>query len=568
MGGDPVHGIGFVEALELFQADAETELIVLTGEIGGDDEERAAAIIAERVTKPVVGYLAGFEAPPGKRMGHAGAIVTGSSGTAAAKAEALEAVGASVGRNPSQVADLVAERLGVIPRPSPGRPGGSPTPGDRPAGRRGEHVRVRHPHRSRPTARRARRPPDRRVRALVVGEDRTPHRPPVAPSGCARDRGGPADPPDRGRLDDDPGAFRPDGPDDRVPVAGGARRPPRGTGGSGAIRARCRRSCGGGRRGPGGGPHGGLRDAGDPLVPLLRTSDRGGHGRHGPVGGDPGRSRRRGRRVPGGGQRPAVRGRTPRWRHGVRLGTRPARGGSLRRRDTRTDRDEVLRRRPGRPRAGGGLLFGAHVLAMPAQSALLLAPASGSCLEIVGEGSILRLCPWRLVGSGPAGGIFLPAPLELAPSLWLLSVVPGVAAMLGGRTAVVGTGVSGGRAAGVGAAAGFVFASLVVVGGWFAALRFSSVLLPGRLVCAPGMGRDRPGRAGLGRGRRRVGRVARGARLRGAGAPDADLGVVRLDRREATPGSRPPIVVARETLQGAGGIGPLPDPEERPPVAE
>ena len=112
MGGDPVHGIGFVEALELFQADAETELIVLTGEIGGDDEERAAAVIAERVTKPVVGYLAGFEAPPGKRMGHAGAIVTGSSGTAAAKAEALEAVGASVGRNPSQVADLVAERLG------------------------------------------------------------------------------------------------------------------------------------------------------------------------------------------------------------------------------------------------------------------------------------------------------------------------------------------------------------------------------------------------------------------------------------------------------------------------
>ncbi len=112
MGGDPVHGVGFVEALELFQADAETELIVLTGEIGGDDEERAAAFIADRVTKPVVGYIAGFEAPAGKRMGHAGAIVTGSSGTAAAKAEALEAVGAAVGRNPSQVADLVAERLG------------------------------------------------------------------------------------------------------------------------------------------------------------------------------------------------------------------------------------------------------------------------------------------------------------------------------------------------------------------------------------------------------------------------------------------------------------------------
>jgi succinyl-CoA synthetase alpha subunit len=112
MGGDPVHGIGFVEALERFQADPETEAIVLTGEIGGDDEERAAAYIEENVTKPVIGYIAGFEAPPGKRMGHAGAIVTGSSGTAAAKAEALEAVGAAVGRNPSQVADLVAERLG------------------------------------------------------------------------------------------------------------------------------------------------------------------------------------------------------------------------------------------------------------------------------------------------------------------------------------------------------------------------------------------------------------------------------------------------------------------------
>jgi succinyl-CoA synthetase alpha subunit len=107
-----VHGVGFVEALELFQADAETALIVLTGEIGGDDEERAATFISESVTKPVVGYIAGFEAPPGKRMGHAGAIVTGSAGTAAAKAEALEAVGAAVGRSPTAVADLVAERLG------------------------------------------------------------------------------------------------------------------------------------------------------------------------------------------------------------------------------------------------------------------------------------------------------------------------------------------------------------------------------------------------------------------------------------------------------------------------
>ena len=112
IGGDPVHGIGFVEALELFQADADTELVVLTGEIGGDDEERAAAYIETAVTKPVVAYIAGFEAPPGKRMGHAGAIVTGSSGTAAAKAEALEAVGVAVGRNPTQVAELVAERVG------------------------------------------------------------------------------------------------------------------------------------------------------------------------------------------------------------------------------------------------------------------------------------------------------------------------------------------------------------------------------------------------------------------------------------------------------------------------
>jgi succinyl-CoA synthetase alpha subunit len=111
MGGDPVHGVGFIESLRLFEADADTDLIIMTGEIGGDDEERAAAYIAEHVSKPVVAYIAGFEAPPGKRMGHAGAIVTGSSGTAAAKAEALEAAGVTVGRTPSQVATIVAERL-------------------------------------------------------------------------------------------------------------------------------------------------------------------------------------------------------------------------------------------------------------------------------------------------------------------------------------------------------------------------------------------------------------------------------------------------------------------------
>ena len=112
MGGDPVHGIGFVEALELFEADTETDLMIMTGEIGGDDEERAAGFVRANVTKPVVAYIAGFEAPPGKRMGHAGAIVTGSKGTAAAKAEALEGAGVAVARTPSQVAELVAERLG------------------------------------------------------------------------------------------------------------------------------------------------------------------------------------------------------------------------------------------------------------------------------------------------------------------------------------------------------------------------------------------------------------------------------------------------------------------------
>jgi succinyl-CoA synthetase alpha subunit len=112
MGGDPVHGIGFIEALAAFEADPGTDLMIMTGEIWGDDEERAAAYISANLTKPVVAYIAGFEAPPGKRMGHAGAIVTGSQGTAAAKAEALEANGVRVARTPSQVADLVQDALG------------------------------------------------------------------------------------------------------------------------------------------------------------------------------------------------------------------------------------------------------------------------------------------------------------------------------------------------------------------------------------------------------------------------------------------------------------------------
>lgn len=111
MGGDPVHGVGFLESLALFNWDPETELVVMIGEIGGDDEERAADYIAEEMTKPVVGYIAGFTAPVGKRMGHAGAIITGSKGTAQAKAESLEAAGVRVGRTPTEVAALVEAAL-------------------------------------------------------------------------------------------------------------------------------------------------------------------------------------------------------------------------------------------------------------------------------------------------------------------------------------------------------------------------------------------------------------------------------------------------------------------------
>jgi succinyl-CoA synthetase alpha subunit len=111
IGGDPIVGSSFIEIVELFEHDAQTELIVMCGEIGGDEEERTADYIAENVSKPVVAYIAGFTAPPGKTMGHAGAIVSGSRGTAAAKAEALEEKGVRVGRNPSQVAEIAAELL-------------------------------------------------------------------------------------------------------------------------------------------------------------------------------------------------------------------------------------------------------------------------------------------------------------------------------------------------------------------------------------------------------------------------------------------------------------------------
>ncbi|MFD0437745.1 succinate--CoA ligase subunit alpha [Streptomyces chartreusis] len=113
IGGDPVVGTTHIDCLAAFQDDPDTELIVLIGEIGGDAEERAAAYIRDHVTKPVVGYIAGFTAPEGKTMGHAGAIVSGSSGTAAAKQEALESVGVGVGSTPTETARLVLDRLGV-----------------------------------------------------------------------------------------------------------------------------------------------------------------------------------------------------------------------------------------------------------------------------------------------------------------------------------------------------------------------------------------------------------------------------------------------------------------------
>lgn len=109
IGGDPVIGTTHIDCLAAFEEDPDTDVIIMIGEIGGDAEERAAAFIKENVTKPVVGYVAGFTAPEGKTMGHAGAIVSGSSGTAAAKAEALQAAGVKVGKTPAQAARLVHE---------------------------------------------------------------------------------------------------------------------------------------------------------------------------------------------------------------------------------------------------------------------------------------------------------------------------------------------------------------------------------------------------------------------------------------------------------------------------
>jgi succinyl-CoA synthetase alpha subunit len=113
IGGDPVVGSSFIDVLEKFEADPQTEYVVMVGEIGGNEEEKAAEYIRERMSKPVLAYIAGFTAPPGKTMGHAGAIISGSAGTAEAKKEALEACGVRVGKTPTEVAQLVAEVAGA-----------------------------------------------------------------------------------------------------------------------------------------------------------------------------------------------------------------------------------------------------------------------------------------------------------------------------------------------------------------------------------------------------------------------------------------------------------------------
>jgi succinyl-CoA synthetase alpha subunit len=113
IGGDPVVGSSFIDVLGRFETDDETDVVVMVGEIGGDEEEKAARYIGAEMSKPVVAYVAGFTAPPGKTMGHAGAIITGSAGTAEAKKEALEAVGVKVGTTPTEVAELAAETAGA-----------------------------------------------------------------------------------------------------------------------------------------------------------------------------------------------------------------------------------------------------------------------------------------------------------------------------------------------------------------------------------------------------------------------------------------------------------------------
>ncbi len=113
IGGDPIVGSNFIDVLARFEEDPDTDMVVMVGEIGGAEEEKAAAWVADNMNKPVIGYVAGLTAPPGKQMGHAGAIISGSSGTAASKVEALREAGIEVGKNPTEVARIVAEQRGV-----------------------------------------------------------------------------------------------------------------------------------------------------------------------------------------------------------------------------------------------------------------------------------------------------------------------------------------------------------------------------------------------------------------------------------------------------------------------
>jgi succinyl-CoA synthetase alpha subunit len=114
IGGDPIVGLGFIDVLERFEADPDTDLVVMVGEIGGDEEEKAAAYIGEHMRTPVVAYIAGFQAPAGKTMGHAGAIISGSSGTAQAKKDALESHGVRVGKSPTEAAQLAATAFAAL----------------------------------------------------------------------------------------------------------------------------------------------------------------------------------------------------------------------------------------------------------------------------------------------------------------------------------------------------------------------------------------------------------------------------------------------------------------------
>src|ERR1051326_3839515 len=133
IGGDPVVGSSFIDVLAKFEADDATEVVVLVGEIGGDEEEKAAAFISSEMTKPVVADIAGFSAPPGKTMGHAGAIVSGSSGTAQAKKEALEAAGIAVGTTPAEAAGAAAAPAGPAGEKKGARGGGGPAAAPPPA---------------------------------------------------------------------------------------------------------------------------------------------------------------------------------------------------------------------------------------------------------------------------------------------------------------------------------------------------------------------------------------------------------------------------------------------------